>query len=288
MKHSGLAGTTMSRSQHTDDSSGASPTSSSEPAAYEIKQLDTLEELVQSYRLRYEVYADLGYLRHANPSKLEIDEYDAWAIPFGAFDATSRTMAGTLRLVTKQPQPDFSRLVQSVLERFADGSLAMRARAPRPHILPSIVSDKIDQALAAFNSGNFTIYELSRAIVGRKFRGSPFFRGLMEFALAKAAFGGPALLIGSCLPKHLPMYARYGCLKLPHTDLDLFDSVGQIAIAAACRTDRLPQPTRSHVDDLLRSMRTNAAEHTAVADRRSRIRYRFQRARALRSAQQQR
>lgn len=239
---------------------------SSRSRLYEIKQLDTLEELVQSYRLRYEVYADLGYLRHANTSKLEIDEYDAWAIPFGAFDATSRTMVGTLRLVTKQPQSDFSRLVQEVLELFADDSLAMQARAPRPHILPSIVSEKIHQALAAFNTENFIVCELSRCVVGRNFRGSGVSRSLMELGLAQASFGGTALLIGSYLPEHLPMYANYGYLKLPQTDLEMFDSVGQIAIAGICRTDRLPQPTRSHVDELLRSMRTNAAEHPTETD----------------------
>jgi hypothetical protein len=59
----------MSRSQHAD-LSGVSPAGSSEPIAYVMKQLDTLEELVQSYRLRYKVYGDLGYLRHPNISKL--------------------------------------------------------------------------------------------------------------------------------------------------------------------------------------------------------------------------
>jgi hypothetical protein len=49
----------MSRFQPADFS-GVTLASSSEPAAYEIKELDTLEELIQSYRLRYEVYADLG------------------------------------------------------------------------------------------------------------------------------------------------------------------------------------------------------------------------------------
>jgi hypothetical protein len=142
----------MSRSSHADFF-GVSLKNSSEPAAYEIRQLDTLEELVQSYRLRYEVYADLGYLRHSNTSKLDIDEYDAWAIPFGAFDATTRTMMGALRLVTRQPQSCFSRLVEARLALFADNSLAMQVRAPRLHILPSIVSDKIDRALIAFNTG---------------------------------------------------------------------------------------------------------------------------------------
>jgi predicted GNAT family N-acyltransferase len=251
-------------------------TSSSEPGAYEIKQLHTLEELVQSYRLRYEVYADLGYLRQSNPSKLDIDEYDGWAIPFGAFDATSRKMIGTLRLVTKQPQSDFSRLVAKALELFADTSLAMQARAPRPHILPSIVSDKIDQALAAFNIEGLIVSELSRSVVDRNFRGSGVSRSLMELGLAQAAFGAPALLIGSYLPEHLPMYVKYGYLNLPQTNLELFDSVGQIAVAGVCRTDRLPQPTRSHVEELVRSMRTNAAEHATETDCGSRIRYRFQ------------
>jgi Acetyltransferase (GNAT) domain len=266
----------MSRSQHAD-LSGVSPAGSSEPIAYVMKQLDTLEELVQSYRLRYKVYGDLGYLRHPNISKLEIDKYDAWAIPFGAFEATSRRLIGTLRLVTKQPQPDFSSLVQGVLKLFEDDSLAMQARAPRPHILPSIVSDTIDRALAAFNSENFIVSELSRAIVDHNFGGSGVSRGLMELGLAQAALGGPALIVGSCLPEHLPMYARYGCLRLPQTDLELFDSVGQIGIAAVCRTDRLPEPTRSHVDGLLRAMRSNAAEHITETDGGSRILYRFQR-----------
>jgi hypothetical protein len=266
----------MSRSQHADFS-GVSLTGRSEPITYEMRQLDTLEELVQSYRLRYEAYARLGYLRHPNISRIEIDAYDAWAIPFGAFDATSRRMIGTLRLVTKQPQPDFSSLVQGVLKLFEDDSLAMQARAPRPHILPSIVSDNIDQALAAFNSENFIVSELSRAIVDHNFGGSGVSRGLMELGLAQAAFGGPALIVGSCLPEHLPMYAKYGCLRLPQTGLQPFESVGQTGIAAVCRTDQLPEPTRSHVDGLLRAMRTNAAEHTTETDGGSRILYRFQR-----------
>ena len=259
----------------------------SEAATYEIKQLDTLEELVQSYTLRYEVYADLGYLRHANTSKLEIDEYDACAIPFGAFDATSRTMVGTLRLVTKQAQSDFSRLVQEVLELFADDSLAMRARAPRPRVLPSIVSEKIHQALAAFNTENFIVCELSRCVVGRNFRGSGVSRRLMELGLAQASFGGTAVLIGSYLPEHLPMYAKYGYVKLPQTDLEMFDSVGKIAIAGICRTDRLPQPTRSHVDELLRVMRTNAAERQTQPDVAGTFHGAYKARRALGPAQQE-
>jgi Acetyltransferase (GNAT) domain len=251
----------MSRVQQADIS-GASLAGASKPAAYEIKQLDTLEELIQSYRLRYEVYADLGHLRYPSASKLEIDAYDAWSIPFGAFDATSRAMIGSLRLVTQQLQPDFSGLIHRVLALFADDpSLAIRARAPRPHILPSIVSDNIDRALTAFNTENLVVSELSRSVVGRNSRGFGVARSLIELGLARAAFGGPAVLVGSCLPEHQPMFAKYGSMKLPQTGLEVFDSVGKIAIALVSRTDRLPEPTQSHVDEILRSMRTNAAGH---------------------------
>lgn len=63
---------------------------------------------------------------------------------------------------------------------------------------------------------------------------------------------GPVVVIGSCLPDHLPMYARYGYVRLPGTDR--FESHGQPAIAIACRTAALPQPTRSHVERLRRAI----------------------------------
>jgi predicted GNAT family N-acyltransferase len=234
--------------------------------AYEVKQLDTFEELIQSYRLRYQIYHDLGYLRQPNKSKLDIDTYDGWAIPFGAFDTSSQTMIGTLRLITTEPQPRFSQLVQKVLGLFADTALARQVCADRPHVLPSIVSDAIEKALSDYNTGDFRVSELSRSVVRHRFRGSGVARSLMELGLARAAQDGPALLIGSYLPEHVPMYGKYGYCKLPNSGFELFDSVDQVAIAGVCRTDRLPEPTCSHVDDLLRAMRTKAAEPKAGAD----------------------
>ena len=43
----------------------------------EIRALDTAAELIESYRLRYDVYSALGYLRRCNEPKLEIDGYDS-------------------------------------------------------------------------------------------------------------------------------------------------------------------------------------------------------------------
>jgi predicted GNAT family N-acyltransferase len=250
----------MSRSQPPEFSSAPSLVPST-PIEFEIRELGTIDELISSYRLRYQVYAALGYLQQPNKSKLEVDPFDQWAIPFGAFDPASGAMIGTVRLITRQPQCHFSRLVRRVLELAEDDLLAEHAQRQRPHNLPSIVSDTIEGALAAFNSDRLPVSELSRCIVVNDFRGTGVSRKLMEYGIAHAAFGGAALLVGSFLPSHLPMYARYGYVQLPQTGFDLFDSVDQIAISAVCRTDRLPKPTRSHVGELLRII---GAETSAV------------------------
>lgn len=243
--------------------------------ACEIRALDSVADLIESYRLRYEVYGALGYLHRFNESRLEIDEYDDSAIPFGAFDTGSGRMIGTLRLITLEPQPDYAQLVRRVISMCDDRELADQASGPRPHLLPSIISPDIDRRIEAFNGEGFMVQELSRTIVRPGYRGSGVSRGLMELGLAYAAQLSPSVLVGSCLAEHVQMYARYGYQKLPDTGLDHFDSVGRIAHAVVCRTDVLPQPTRAQVDELLRVLHSGAAERTLEIGRDSRAVFRF-------------
>lgn len=229
--------------------------------ACEIRTLDTVDDLLASYRLRYEIYGALGYLQRANASGLEIDEYDVYSIPFGAFDPVSGEMIGTLRLITAEVQPDHEYLIHCVLGSYADDELTRQALSPRPRPLPSVISNDIAHRIAAFNTERYDVNELSRTIVRPDHRGSGVSRRLMELGLAYATRTAPAVLIGSCLAEHVAMYTRYGYRKLPHTGLDHFASVGQVANAVVCRTDQLPEPTRAHVDELVRSIRTGAMAH---------------------------
>jgi predicted GNAT family N-acyltransferase len=263
--------------------STSGPTTDTTPAtvpagelvACEIRTLDSVAELTESYRLRYEVYGGLGYLQRFNSSALEIDEYDSSSIPFGAFDTASGEMIGTLRLIMMEVQPDYAHLVRRVLADIGDAELTAQASAPRSHILPSIISTEIDRQIDAFNTDGFVVHELSRTIVRPDHRGSGVSRGLMELGLAYATQLEPSVLVGSCLTEHVPMYARYGYVQLPHTGLDRFDSVGQIARAVVCRTDVLPEPTRSQVDELLRAMGSGAMERELDIGRDSRAVFRF-------------
>lgn len=248
----------------------------------EIRVLASVAELVESYRLRHEVYRALGYLQRAHRSRLEIDAYDRAAIPFGAFDPASGAMVGTLRLLTAEPQPEYERMVDSVLTEARDGELTEQASKPRPRPLPGIISDEIDRQIDAFNTMRFAVHELSRFIVRPGYRGGGISRGLALMGFAQAMRPAPAVIIAGCLPEHNQMYARYGFVKLPHTGLDHFDSVGRIANTIISRTDLLPEPTRSQVDELLGVMASGVPEHLLELGRDSRARYRFGAARRTR------
>jgi len=218
------------------------------------------EELVESYRLRYEVYSSLNYLQRFNAARLDIDEYDSSSIPFGAFDTATGEMIGTLRVVTTHPQLDYDYLIRYIVASCSDADLVRQAWGPQPHPLPSILSNEVDEQIDEFNVDHLSLYEMSRSIVRADRRGSGISRGLIEFGMAHIMQHGRAVLIGGCVPEHLPMYARYGFSKLSEGP-EHFEAVGQLAHTLICRTDVLPEPTNTHINELVHAMRSGASEH---------------------------
>jgi hypothetical protein len=241
----------------------------------ELRVLHTVAELIESYRLRYEVYGKLGYLQRINQSRMDIDEYDSSSIPFGAFDAETGAMIGTLRVVTTEPQPDYDYLVRYIVASCRDTELAAQAWAPQPHPLPSIISDENDRQIEVFNTERFAVHELSRFIVHPGHRSSNVSRALVMLSMAHATRSAPAVFIASCLPTHVRLYARYGFSKVPNTGLDHFASVGQVANTIICRSDMLPPALRSDMDGLSCSMAAGASEHTHELGRDSRAIFRL-------------
>src|ERR1041384_6476899 len=71
------------------------------------------------------------------------------------------------------------------------------------------------------------------------------------------------------------LYASYGFVRRPDTDLDYFDSVGQIANTIVCRSDILPGPIQSQIDDLLRGIASGSWERTRELGRKARAVYRL-------------
>ena len=244
------------------------------PATCEIRMLSSGEELVESYRLRYGVYSALGYLQRLNAARLDIDEYDSSAIPFGAFDTATGEMVGTLRVVTTRPQLDYDYLIRFIVSNCSDDDLVRQAWGPQPNPLPSILSDDIDRQIDEFNVDHLDVCEMSRSIVRSDRRGSGISRALIEFGMAHVMQYDRAILIGGCVPEHLPMYARYGFTPLRER-LEHFQAVGQLAHTLICRTDVLPEPTRTHIGNLVHAMKAGATEHVHELGRDSRALFRL-------------
>jgi predicted GNAT family N-acyltransferase len=215
----------------------------------EIRILEDEDELFLSLRLRFEVYGALGYLKYVSAARLEIDEYDRYAVPFGAFDERGR-LVGTLRLVTDRLQVRHARMLERVLAGQRDSGLAALSSRRRRYAMPSIVSEEIGARLAAANRPGRSLHELSRTIVTPDMRGSGVSRALMEFGLAQASMQSHVMLVGGCLPVHVPMYAKYGYAPLPGAGLRHFDSVEQLAVVVVCHTDALPEPTSGRVEQI--------------------------------------
>src|ERR1041384_2305923 len=253
----------------------ATPRVTRPAASYALRALSTEAELYESYRLRYETYSALGYLQHSNRSRLDIDVYDLSSIAFGAFDTATGAMIGTLRLITTELQRDADRLIGHVLTECSDADLTQQALEPHDRDLPSIVSDQVARQIVAFNTPQLPIYEFSRFIVHPDYRLSHVSRSLGALGMAYAMQSGPALFIAGCLPQHNRLYASYGFVKLPDTDLDYFDSVGQIANTIVCRSDILPGPIQSQIDDLLRGIASGSWELTRELGRNARAVYRL-------------
>jgi len=248
----------------------------------EIRALTTVAELVKSYQLRHEIYGALGYLQGSNKFGLEIDSCDLSSVPFGAFHAATGELVGTLRLITPEPVFEYEWLITLLLTELSDREIAEQVVAPRQRRLPSIVNDDIDRAIAEFNSDGYVVYEMSRFIVHPDHRSANLTVGLAMAAMAYAMQSGPAVFIASCLPRHVPLYAKYGFVKLPNTDYEYFDSVGQMANVIICRSDVLPRPIQSRVDDLLRSTASGASEYMHELSRDSRALFRLAAARRTR------
>ena len=251
------------------------PTTGRPVVTYELRALLTEVELYDAYRLRYEVYRRLGYLQSCNKSEAEMDIYDLSSVPFGAFDAATGELVGTLRLIKPEPQLEYDHLIAHVLAECFDTELTRQALEPRPRSLPSIVSDEIERQIEAFNTPRFAVYEFSRFIIHPDHRFSNVSRGLGILGMAHAMRSGPAVFIAGCLPEHNRLYASYGFVKLPYSGLDHFDTVNRLANTLICRSDALPRPMRARIDELVGSMASGAVEHAHELSRDSRAIFRF-------------
>ena len=219
----------------------------SKDKTYSMRISNSVSDLLAIYKLRHSTFHSIGYLPKALNSGLEIDSYDRFAIPLGIFDTNSGSLVATLRIITTHEQPDYTQLIDCILQKCCDDELTDRVNSAKKHPLPAIAGKASSQLVDEFNKSSFPLVEISRLIVHPGCRGKGLSQALMKFALAVSMSDGPKTIVAGVLEKHVAMHRECGFDTLPGSTIELNEVVNRHASTIVCSTLAIPEPACSIV-----------------------------------------
>lgn len=214
---------------------------------YKVCVITERERLIDYFRLRYDVWELMNYMKpeRRNASRLEIDPYDNYAIPFGCFQGDE--IVALLRLVTPVKESFFADVIEGIVDDANDDVLRTIIESPPDSRIITEESFDISRLIDEIESGGERVCELSRTITHPHYRGLDLSRKVMEFGIAYARFRGYSFAFGACVPQHLPYYAKFGYQPLANYPLAVEKNVEQVAYPVLADFRELPEPTKSAV-----------------------------------------
>lgn len=261
------------------------PKKSSLPYPLHLKVIDSLDELVQYFRLRYAVHgpAGMGYIPNErfNPSQLDIDAYDPRSIHIGGFIEIDgqRCLVTTSRITTPLVQELFDSWIRQIISYHNEYGLMASATAQPRHHFPTEQVYDFQDLYRKYTCQKFS--EMGRLSVldsvpnpldpdnEISLRGLGLSRFTKEFGVAVALQEGYPLSVGSCIPGHAEMYAKYGYVRIKIdparlrtkdarvvNGYEIFnDNVATPAVVIYADFRKLPQPSAENVSRLLDKFR---------------------------------
>jgi predicted GNAT family N-acyltransferase len=258
--------------------------------AIELKVARTLAEMEDCLGLRFQVYDRMGYLEDrisGCPSQLEIDRYDVYdnkgTIHFIAKDHESGEIAGTVRLILARglgkvresvigsPPSEIlhmqDRLIREIARREADTSeeravLQQKINAPGFFgSLPILQSAEFHEKSRAILMRSQDICELSRLVVGPRYRGLGVSKVLVRAVLATALDLKKDRVLLECVPTHASMYEKFGfeLIKGTHSRAQELD---QEAVAMQLALQNTPlQRFRAVANNDLKMIKDGSGPH---------------------------
>ncbi|MBN1345175.1 MAG: GNAT family N-acetyltransferase [Phycisphaerae bacterium] len=184
----------------------------------EARAIANAEELRQALRLRFEVFAPVGIISAAYLSpatRLELDEFDRFSLPFGCFIGTTDHLAGTVRIITRQLQEHASRLIGTILREINDANLRRAYEAPLPGNLLLSECWPYGDLPSEITSDPATCGELSRLAVHPSHRKRGLARLLINQAIGAARQLGLKTLCLACGTWHVTLHERFGFRVIP-------------------------------------------------------------------------
>lgn len=182
--------------------------SNAEPAQHVVLPVADLSGFIESLRLRYRVYRELGYIDHDDG--LDLDEFDRSSLHFNAV-GPGGGIAGTVRLIL--PVGHDCSIGRDGLAQVGLWCDAVQRSITRPVVgrttLP-VFETMRDNQIPLEARDQCHAGELSRIIVAPSSRGMGLASRLAAAVVDSARDLGLRIVFIECLPPHVPMFARFG------------------------------------------------------------------------------
>lgn len=204
----------------------------------QIKSLKTQSDFEQYFRLRYQVWKEVGYLKSSRDSlqtQWEIDYTDRTALPIGVFDNNGKMIA-CARLVFPSGDENYHvQLLEAMIAQTNDPKLFSNFERRRFLIHPFDVLE----SFAGFNDyyantkrQGIRVAEVSRVIVDKQYRSFGLGEVLVDSIVNRAqAQGKLDQIFLACKEDHEPFYQRCGFETLEGIESDHFVNMEVQSIA---------------------------------------------------------
>lgn len=217
-----------------------------------ISYLDTQEQLLAYFKLRYRIWKNLGYIpdhRDCSESGLELDYSDESAIPIGAFNQENE-LIGCARLVFSRREeitdsPGYDQMILNLIEDQQDPCLEANYRRPNTITHPFDVLEgfeKFQRYYRLLVRHRIPKAEISRVIVEPSYRERGLGEVLVDTLACVARKQHLDLLFLACHEQHKGFYQRSGFRPLPGLWADHFLAAKNPSIAMACNLRKHPPP----------------------------------------------
>ena len=200
---------------------------------------DNETEFRDYFRLRHQVYSQMGYLDQAtedSSGKLEMNEADVHSIHLGAFCRSGCRLIGAARVVTSgEADPLLVKLFGVIAKR--DPIAKRRLEEAYPLGLPIFQTHReMNPIMVDIYTKKQKCGELSRVIVDRTFRGNGVSSRLVAEALQSAIGQGLKRIFLECLKIHEHLYEMHGFKRMPGLEASVVD-VKRTMIAMELQAD---------------------------------------------------
>ena len=204
-----------------------------------VTSLETPEQFIAYFRLRYRVYTDLHYIPREKRNKTgwDVDFKDRGGLALGAFSKPGGQLIGCARLLgSLGEQSRHERVIAGLLRGANDEILVRNFEWPKGANYPFDLLESFPGFSAIYRAlvrNRITHAEVSRVIVDPEFRGRGLGEAIVDSLITIAEREKVAFLFLACVPEQAPFYRKCGFETLEGIRCDSFYEVNVGAIAMA-------------------------------------------------------